>query len=146
MKKLITLTIAIMMLLAVVASTAEAQVFGSKQVRARIPFAFNVGNKTLPAGDYTVSVVNPNSDRRVLRIRSNDGKLSVLIQANDATATELEAAKLVFNRYGDTYYFAQAQMAGDSTALTAVKTSAERHKEREIASNGRKQTVTVAAQ
>ena len=146
MKKLITLTIATMMLLAVVASTAEAQVSGSTQLRARIPFAFNVGNKTLPAGDYTVTVVNPNSDRRVLRIRSNDGRLSALIQANDATANEPEATKLVFNRYGDTYYFAQAQVAGDSTALAAVKTSAERYKEREIASKGGKQTVTVIAE
>ncbi len=63
MKKYLTLTIAMMMFLAVVTVTAEAQVSGSKQMSARIPFAFNVGSKTLPAGEYTVKVLNPNSDR-----------------------------------------------------------------------------------
>ena len=146
MKKHLSLTIAILMLLAVVASTAGAQVFSSKVMRARIPFAFNVGNTTLPAGDYTVTVVNPSSDRRVLRLRSKDGRSSAIIQTNSAKSSETENAKLVFTRYGDTYFFAKAQMAGDLTMLTAVKTSAERHKDRELASNGGPKTVEIIAE
>ena len=146
MKKYLTLTIAIMMLLAAVTITAEAQVFGSKQMRARIPFAFNVGNKTLPAGEYTIKVVNPNADRTVLQIRSKDGRSSALVQTNGIKSENADAAKLMFNCYGGTCYFAQAQMAGDSTALAAVKTSAERNKAHEIASNGRKSTVEVLAE
>ena len=146
MKRHLSSTIAIMMLLAVVASTAGAQVFESKMMRARIPFAFNVGNTTLPAGEYTVTVVNPSSDRRVLRLRSRDGRSSAIIQTNSAKSSEAENAKLVFNRYGDTYFFAKAQMAGDLTMLTAVKTSAERHKDRELASNGGRKTVEILAE
>lgn len=115
-------------------------------MRVRIPFAFNVGNKTLPAGDYTVTVSNPTSDRRVLRLRSKDGRASAVIQTNGAEANEPADAKLVFNRYGDTYFFAQAQMAGDTTMLMAVKTKAERHKEREITSNRSKTKVEVFAE
>jgi hypothetical protein len=135
-----------MMFLAVVAITAEAQVSGSKQLRARIPFAFNVGKTELPAGEYTVTVLNPNSDRSVLRIRSNDGRSSAMIQTTGVTSANVSNARLVFSRYGDTYYFAQAQLAGDPTALAAVKTSAQRHKERELASNGGRRTVEVIAE
>jgi hypothetical protein len=146
MKRHLTLTIAIMMFMAAVTITAEAQVFGSKEIQARIPFSFNVGSRTLPAGDYTVKVLNPNSDRRVLQIRSKNGRLCALVHANGIKSNNPNNAKLVFNRYGDTYFFAQAQMAGDSTALAAVKTSAERHKQTELARNGSKPAVEILAE
>ena len=146
MKRYLTLTIAIIMFLGVVTVTTEAQVFGSKQVHARIPFAFHVGNQTLPAGEYTVTVLNPTSDRRVLQIRSKDRRLSALIHMTEITSNNADDTKLVFNCYGDTYFFAQAQMAGDSTTWTALKTSAERSQEHAIATNGRKSTVAIAAE
>jgi hypothetical protein len=131
------------MFMAVVTVTAEAQVFGSQRMRARIPFAFNVGQKSLPAGEYTIAVVNPSSDRKVLQIRSVDGKLSALIQTGALNTKAPEKAKLVFNRYGDRYFFSQAQMAGESTTLAAVKSKAERNEERIIASKGGKKTITI---
>jgi hypothetical protein len=103
MKRYLSLAIAIMMFMTLATITAEAQVFGSKEIKARIPFSFNVGSRTLPAGDYTVKVLNPNSDRSVLQIRSRDGRLSALIHANGITSKDQNNAKLVFNRYGDTY-------------------------------------------
>jgi hypothetical protein len=145
MKRYLTLTIAILMFMAVATITADAQVSGSK-MSASIPFAFNVGNKTLPAGEYTVRVVNPSSDRRVLQIRSKDGRVSAVIQTIGATSNNADDAKLVFHRYGETYFFAQAQMAGDATMLAAVKTRAQRSKERELASNVRKATVEILAE
>jgi hypothetical protein len=145
MKRYLTLTIAILMFMAVATITADAQVSGSK-MSASIPFAFNVGNKTLPAGEYTVRVINPSSDRRVLQIRSTDGRVSAVIQTIGATANNAGDAKLVFHRYGDTYFFAQAHMAGDATMLAAVKTRAQRSKERELASNVRKATVEILAE
>jgi len=149
MKRYLTLTIAIMMLLGVVAVTADAQVFGSKQVRAHIPFAFNVGKTSLPAGEYTVTVLNPSSDRQVLQIRSKDRRLSALIHTTETTSKNrdnADKAKLVFNRYGDIYFFAQAQMAGDSTTWAALKTSAERNQEHALAKNVSKATVAIAAE
>ena len=146
MKKYLTQTIAIMMFVAAVTITAEAQASSAKEMQARIPFAFNVGSKTLPAGEYTVKVINPNADRSVLQIRSKDGRLSALVQTNGAKSDNADAAKLVFHRYGETYYFVQAQMAGDSTALAAVKSSAQRNKEHELALNVTKSTVAIRAE
>jgi hypothetical protein len=149
MKRYLTLTIAIMMFLGVVTVAAEAQVFGSKQVRAHIPFAFNVGKTTLPAGDYTITVLNPSSDRQVLQIRSRDRRLSALVHSTETTSKDrdnADKAKLVFNRYGDTYFFAQAQMAGDATTWSALKTKAERNQEQTLAKNVSKTTVAIVAE
>ena len=146
MKRHLTITIALMIFMAVVTITAEAQSSGSQLMRARIPFAFNVGKTNLPAGEYTVTVVNPSSDRKILQIRSKDGRSSALIQANGMTSVNTDDAKLVFNRYDDTYFFAQVRMAGESTTLAAVKTSAERNKEHAVGSRGRKSTVSIAAE
>ena len=141
MKRYLSLTIVIMMFVAV---TAEAQMFGTQRMRAQIPFAFNVGDKSLPAGEYTIAVLNPASARKVLQIRSTDGRLSAIIQTNERNGNAPEEAKLVFNRYGDRYFFAQAQMSGDSTTLAAVKSNAERNTEQAAAGSGRVATVTGA--
>ena len=143
MKKYFSITFAVMMFLVVVTITAEAQASGSQKMRARIPFAFNVGKIELPAGEYTVTVLNPNSDRRVLQIRSADGKLSALIQTSERDTNTVEETKLVFNRYGNRYFFAQAQIAGESTTLAAVRSSAERNEEHAVASKGKKTTIAI---
>lgn len=146
MKKYFTTTIAIMMLMAVATITAEAQAFGSQEIRARIPFAFTAGKTEFPAGKYTVTVLNRNSDRKVLQIKSAGGKLSALIQTGELNATASDETKLVFNRYGSRYFFAQAQMAGESTTLAAVKSTAERNEEHALASKRRKATITIIAE
>ena len=124
MKKFFNIPLAIMMLLAVLAVGAHAQTSSAQKVIASIPFTFNVGKTTLPAGKYTITVVNPSSDRKVLQIRRLDGHDSVMVQTTTNTVQASEKAKLVFDRYGDRYVFSQAQLAGDSTSLAAV-----RHKE-----------------
>jgi hypothetical protein len=49
---------------------AQAQTGSRTQLIAKIPFQFNVGNKSMPAGEYTVSQVNPSSDRAVRQLRT----------------------------------------------------------------------------
>ena len=145
MKRQFTITLALMMFMAVLTITAQAQASGSQKINAHIPFAFNVGRTSLPAGEYTITVLNPNSDRKVLQIRSADGKSSALIQTNELSANAPEQTKLVFNRYGNRYFFAQARMAGESTTFAAVKSSVERNEEHAVASSGRKATITIIA-
>ena len=121
MKKFFNIPLLIIMFAGVLAINAQAQT----KVTANIPFTFSVGKTTLPAGKYTITVVNPASDRKVLQIRSLNGHASamVLTVANNVSASD--DAKLVFERDGDRFIFAYAQLAGDPTSLAAV-----RHKER----------------
>ena len=129
----------------VFAVSAQAQTAGSQKVVANIPFAFSVGKTNLPAGRYTITVVNPASDRKALQIRSLNGRASAMILTTDVIGKTSDDAKLVFHRYGDRYFFAQAQMAGDSTSLAVIKSSAERA-EKVLAGAAKKSVVVIAAE
>ena len=72
MKKQILISLVLLVTSLGLAATAQTS---EQQLRANVPFAFNVGRVSLPAGEYTITVVNPSSDRKGLRIRSNDGRL-----------------------------------------------------------------------
>ena len=110
---------------------------------ANIPFAFNVGAKNLPAGRYTITVLNPTSDQRVLQVRSIDGRFTAITLTTAVIGNESKKGKLIFRRYGNQYFFAQAQMAGESTGLAAAKSSAERAQA--VVSAAKSSIVVVAA-
>jgi hypothetical protein len=117
----------IVILAGVLATSAKAQSTNSQRIVANIPFTFSVGKTSLPSGKYTITVVNPTSDRRILQIRSANGRSSAMILTNGVIGDVAESSKLVFERDGNAYVFAKAQMAGDSTNLAAVRTKTERH-------------------
>jgi hypothetical protein len=145
MKRHFLITTAIMILVGAFAASAQAQSGGAQKVVANIPFAFNVGNTNLPAGKYTISVLNPSSDRKVLQIRSINGKSKAITQTTNVVGNASDDTKLVFHRYGDRYFFAQAQMAGDATGLAAMKSSAERAQKQAGAVAGTKSVVVIVA-
>lgn len=117
MKRFFNISLIVIVFAGVLAINAHAQT----KVIASIPFAFNAGKTTLPAGRYTITVLNPSSDRKILQIRSMNGRSSVVVMTTGIIGHASDNAKLVFERYGDRYVFAQAQLAGDDTALAAVR-------------------------
>jgi hypothetical protein len=145
MKRHFLITIAIMILVGTFAVSAQAQSGGAQKVVANIPFAFNVGNTNLPAGKYTIAVLNPTSDRKVLQIRSINGKSTAITQTNNVIGNASDDTKLVFHRYGNRYFFAEAQMAGETTGLAALKSSAERAQKQAGAVAGTKSVVVIVA-
>ena len=144
MKKQAYTMIAMIVLVGSMAVAAQAQTSGHTKFIAKIPFQFNVGDKTLPAGEYTVTQINPSSDRVVLKLESKDG--SVMLQMNTVIGKTQDSARLVFNRYGDRCYFAQAWTPGQNDGLEASKSRGERSAARELAGNQRQtQTVAISA-
>src|ERR687891_1860516 len=101
MKRHINILLAIIVLAGAFTASAQAQTAGAQIAIANIPFSFNVGNKNLPAGKYTISVLNPSSDRKVLQIRSTNGRASAMVQTNSVIGNTPDDAKLVFQLYGD---------------------------------------------
>lgn len=143
MKRNLNALMTIVILVAAFTVSAHAQTASAQRESANIPFAFNVGKTTLPAGKYTITVVNPSSDAKVLQIRSSDGRSSAITQTVGVIGKASDRAKLVFHRYGDQYFFAQAQMAGETVSLAALKSSAERAQERAIAKAGKRSVVVI---
>ena len=141
MKKYLSLTIAMTAFL--LAGAAQAQTSGSNSMRAQIPFAFHVGNKELPAGEYKVTVLNPQSDRKVLQSRSSDGRAAAIVNTVAADARVTANSRLVFHRYGANHFFAEAQVSGEPIALTAVKSRAEKTEALAAARQGSKGVIAV---
>ena len=50
------------------------------ELRANIPFEFNVGDKTMPAGEYTVTPINPSSDLAVSATAQQGWPQALMIQ------------------------------------------------------------------
>ena len=122
-----------MVLVGSLTASAKAQSLSSGKLVANIPFEFKAGNQTMPAGEYIVRCVNPASDQTVLQIASRDGRNSVMLQMTSTRGKAAETAKLVFHRYGDHYFFAQAWTPGERDGLAAPKSRDERNAARELA-------------
>jgi hypothetical protein len=145
MKRLFNIPLLITVLAGVLVVNAHAQTSNSQRVIASIPFAFNAGKATLPAGRYTITVLNPSSDRKILQIRSMNGRSSANVLTTASSANVSDDAKLVFECIGDRYVFAQAQMAGDEITLAAVRSKANRA-DKQVAKGAEKSIVVIVAE
>ena len=133
MKKQAYTMIAMIVLVGSLAVAAQAQTNGRIALIANIPFQFSIGNKSLPAGEYTVRSISDDSSNVLLRIQSRDGKTSAMLQTSTVEGKAQGRAKLVFHRDGNQYFFAQAWIDGQKTGVEAQKSRAERAAERELA-------------
>lgn len=70
--------------------------------RATVPFNFNVGDKWLPAGEY--SITSDMTDPWVISIRSEYGKVALLSVIAESGGQRLTSSRLVFRKYGDEYF------------------------------------------
>ena len=126
MKKHAYTIIALLVLAGSMAVAALGQTSSRNELRASIPFTFHVGDKSMPAGEYTVQQINPASDHCALQLRSKDGRSVAMIQMNNVIGKADERARLVFNRYGDEYYFAQAWTSSEAIGWQAPRSKGER--------------------
>ena len=129
--------------LVLAAISAHAQTV--RLVMANIPFNFTVKDKTLPAGEYTVEPIQVGG-APALRIQSRDGRITVLVPARYSKAGESKAEpKLIFNRFGEQYFMAQALGFDGEVAYTLPKSRTEEALARSEGSPKR-QTVSVKGQ
>jgi hypothetical protein len=86
-------------------SKAQAQIIG--ELKASIPFDFHAGGATLPAGKYTIHVLE-SPQENMLEIRSDDNHSSALIETRDAQSHILpKTSELLFNHTGNDYYLSR---------------------------------------
>lgn len=92
----------------VIAMLGLVPVFAQSGVRvtANVPFAFDAGDRTLPAGQYTF-VSAPNSPIAYLYPKDTTRGVAFLTNSNASTGPS-ERAVLTFHVYGDKSYFAGA--------------------------------------
>jgi len=86
--------------------TAGSAVAADRAAKATIPFAFNVGDMVLPAGEYTISQAGQGPSG-VIEIRSTDTRHHMLTTANNDLKKPTKGGELVFNHYGDKYFLTE---------------------------------------
>ena len=112
------------------------------RIIANIPFAFIAGNKTLPAGEYTIDRPNSNEPDTLL-IRSADKHIAFFLNAENVEARQTpNRTELVFNEIGDQYFLSQVWMAGEDTGREIPRPRAERELE-QAALKSTAQVITV---
>lgn len=113
------------------ASAAIANGQSQKRLVVQVPFDFNLGDQAVPAGQYDVII--PSNTGGALWVLNHDGEPQRMILARAAERRGDKAiSKLVFHRYGSTYFLAQAWMSGDNAGCEISKTKQERALEREL--------------
>ena len=132
MTKQVLKVAAMLMLIAALtaASAATANGKSTKRLVVQVPFDFNVSDQAVPAGQYEVIIPSKTGD--ALSVRNRDGKGQTMILGRSAERGGKMIAKLVFHRYGSTYFLAQAWMSGDNAGCELSKTKQERSLEREL--------------
>jgi hypothetical protein len=124
-KRLTMLSLVSMFTLCVAVASANAQL--SKPIRAKIPFDFNVGNKELPAGEYTFSRLSGISNSETMTVSNADASTYVFQTTFQARVlTPKNETTLVFHKYGDQYFLDQIWSGGEQEGTQMPESRRER--------------------
>lgn len=121
----------------VIAASLSAQTNGSP-VKANIPFDFDAGSKHFPAGEYTVSAINPLGG---LAIVGRDSESALVNSRRAQSSSPSASTKLIFHQYGGSYFLYQIWVEGENSGRELPKTKLEK----ELASNATASPVVIMA-
>ena len=144
MRKRMLLTLA---MLSAAGLMAVAPVFAQDQerVKANIPFAFNVGSKVLPAGNYEVRAVFAQS-LMIQNEATEEAAIALTMSAPPKAISGNAEAELVFHKYGNRCFLSEIRTSDNTHTVSASKLEHEAAKEAsETAGNTPSHDVYVAA-
>jgi hypothetical protein len=129
-KRFTMLSLVSMFSLCAAVASANAQLINP--VRAKIPFAFSMGDKKLQAGEYTFRGLSPAS--KMMLASSVDANTSVFQWTfGIQVLTAKNESKLVFHRYGDQYFLEQIWLSGEKEGTQVPESRSERTIRRQLA-------------
>src|SRR5262245_10126291 len=122
MKTMLQNAIKLSAVLMVLIVSAAAQT----SAKVTVPFAFKVGDKTLPAGEYRIEKVSPNFSELVALRDGNDARKVVLHGVREELLQSESHPRLVFHRYGNDYFLAQVWASEGSSGVSLRESQLER--------------------
>jgi hypothetical protein len=124
--------------LLLVAGSAFAQTIS---IKCNIPFSFNAGSKSMPAGQYSIRTIGT-ADSKTLVLQGSEPGAEMMLSSNSAAKLDAaDATKLVFHVYGSEYFLSEVWVAGNSLGHQ-IPVSV---RERELAKGNAPQDVNVLA-
>jgi hypothetical protein len=110
-------------------------------IEVNVPFNFMVGKAEMPAGTYTINRLSSSA----IEIKGSTTKKSaVSIVWSEGPSASDSDAKLVFNRYGDSYFLSQVTR-GSGANVMQLPTSKLEQEQRIASTSGASGQKVVAA-
>jgi|SRR5262245_57790477 len=92
-----------------------------------IPFDFALGEKKLPAGEYSFVRAFDSSGDIMLKLTDRDGRAKAVVLSHAATRLNAgQKATLIFHRYGDQYFMSQVWPASGANGREFSRSKLER--------------------
>jgi len=107
----------------------------SRIVTAEVPFNFYMGSAVMPQGSYRVSEM---SNGAVIVLQTANASKAIIVYDVSGKSMD-EPARLVFRRYGETYFLAQIWTGNRSNGHALPRST----REKELAQNGSAPTLAV---
>jgi len=120
--KIINTLTGLVLLLAVAAPLHAGSIL-NHEMTVSVPFEFIAGDKSLPAGDYSVQV-NPERGSVVLH---QEGQSPLILLTNQRESTNTPPrGKLVFKRYGANFFLSEVWNQDNATGQALTPSDAEK--------------------
>jgi hypothetical protein len=126
-KKILDILAGLILLFAV-ATPLQAGSILNHEITVTIGFEFAAGDKLLPAGDYTVQL---NPERGTVVLRGEGQKPLMLLTARMESRSAPQRGKLVFQRYGTSFFLNEVWNQDNSTGQTLAPSAREKEMARE---------------
>jgi len=117
--------LALTVTLALVSSTATAQLSSKQKLVTQVPFEFTVGKNLVPAGECIIE--RAGAGDTVLLIHNRAGKTHLAAMAmTDEASKESTRYSMVFHKYGEQYFLTEIKAAGTRRFYKLPLSSRER--------------------
>lgn len=117
-----------------------AEPANAQELRVNVPFAFQLRDGAMPAGDYSVRV---DAAKRQVMVESLEGTAATQFFALASDAKGPDSASLEFHKYGNTYFLDKVKTGTGGLALSAPVTRKERLAERTARASARAEVAEV---
>ena len=130
-KRLTILSLVSMFTLCAAVASADAQ--NLRPIKAKIPFAFSLGDKELAAGEYTFSRLSGFANNKTMLVSMGSSTPMFRSILGAQILTPKNKSTLVFHRYGEQYFLEQIWTAGERDGTQLPESRSERTIRRKLA-------------
>jgi hypothetical protein len=116
------------LVLALAVNAAFAQSNG--KIKADVPFAFSVEQNAMEAGQYSITATD-----HVLLIRNDSTNKSVMLMAQTEESAKPQGTRLVFHKYGNSYFLAEIWHATGQAGASGIQLPASKAEQETRAAN-----------
>jgi len=117
--------LALTVTLALVSTTAAAQLPSKQKLVTQVPFEFTVGKNLVPAGECIIERAGVGDNALLIYNRTGKVHLAALAMPDDASK-ESTRYSMVFHKYGEQYFLTGIRIAGTRRFYKMPVSSRER--------------------